>query len=88
MSFPEFESGRTLDRSYDDEQILDMVARICAHEGSAHEEGEHDWFTDDDLTAHVSTILRVLKLFATPDDEDAQLTLDEFLNDEQMPDIE
>src|SRR5699024_10610159 len=63
-------------------------ARICAHKGSAYEEGEHGWFTDDDLTAHGSTILRVLKLFATPDDEDAQLTLDEILDDDRMPDID
>ncbi|WP_122089910.1 transposase [Halalkalicoccus subterraneus] len=87
-AFPEFESGRTLNRSYDDEQILDMIARICAHNGSAHEEGEYGWVTDDDLTAHGSTILRVLKLFATPDDEDAQFTLNEFLDDDRMPDIE
>src|SRR5699024_10950104 len=44
-AFPEFKSGRTLNRSYDDEQILEMVARICAHKGSAYEEGEHGWFT-------------------------------------------
>ena len=87
-AFPEFESGRTLNRQYDDEQILDMFARICAHEASAHEEGEHGWFTDDDLTAHGSTILRVLKLFGTPDDEDAQLTLEETLDDDRMPDID
>src|SRR5699024_7075047 len=86
--FPEFESGRTLNRQYDDEQILDMFARICAHEASAHEEGEHGWFTDDDLTAHGSTIFRVLKLFATPDSEDAQLTIDEILDDDRMPDID
>src|SRR5699024_7774235 len=87
-AFPEFESGRTLNRQYDDEQILDMFARICAHEASAHEEGEHGWFTDDDLTAHGSTIFRVLKLFATPDSEDAQLTIDEILDDDRMPDID
>src|SRR5699024_4175422 len=60
----------------------------CAHEASAHEEGEHGWFTDDDLTAHGSTIFRVLKLFATPDSEDAQLTIDEILDDDRMPDID
>ena len=87
-AFPEFESGRALNRQFDDEQILDMVARICAHEGSAHEEGEHAWVTDDDQTAHGSTILRVLKLFGTPDDEDAQLTIEEILDDDRMPDID
>ncbi|MDL0138617.1 transposase [Halobacterium salinarum] len=86
--FPEFESGRTLNRQFDDEQILDMVARVCAHEGSAHEEGEHAWITDDDQTAHGSTILRVLKLFATPDGEAAQLTIDELRDDDRMPDID
>jgi len=87
-AFPEFESGRTLNRQYDDEQILDMLASICAHEGSAYEEGEHAWVTDDDQTAHGSTILRVLKLFGTPDGEDAQLTIDEILDDDRMPDID
>ena len=87
-AFPEFESGRTLNREYDDEQILDMVARICAHEASAHEEGEHAYITDDDQTAHGSTILRVLKLFGTPDGEDTQLTIDEILDDDRMPDID
>lgn len=87
-AFPEFESGRTLNRSYDDDQILDMVARICAHKGSAHEEGQYGWITDDDLTAHGSTILRVLKLFGTPEDDDAQLTLGEIRDDDRMPDID
>jgi hypothetical protein len=87
-AFPEFESGRALNRTYDDEAVLDMVARICEHKGSAHSEGEYGWLTDDDLTADGSTILRVLKQFATPTDGDAQLTIDELLDDDRMPAID
>lgn len=87
-AFPEFESGRTLNRTYEDEQILDMVARTCAYKGSANSEGEYAWLTDDDHTAHGSTILRVLKKFATVDASDAQLTLDEILDDDRMPEID
>jgi len=87
-AFPEFESGRALNRTYDDEAILDMVARICEHKGSAHSEGEYGWLTDDELTADGSTILRVLKQFATPSDEDAQLTIDELHDDDRMPAID
>jgi hypothetical protein len=87
-AFPEFESGRTINRDYEDEQILEMVARMCAYTGSANSEGEYGWLTDDDLTAHGSTILRVLKKFATPDDEVEDLTLDEIMRDDDMPDID
>ena len=87
-AFPEFESGRALNRTYDDEAILDMVARICEHKGSAHSEGEYGWLTDDELTADGSTILRALKQFATPADEDAQLTINELLDDDRMPAID
>lgn len=87
-AFPEFESGRTLNRTYEDEEILDMVARTCAYAGSAHSEGEYGWLTDDDQTAHGSTILRVLKKFATAEGADRQLTLDEMRDDDGMPEIE
>lgn len=87
-AFPEFESGRCINRTYDDVEILDMIARTCAYTGSAHSEGEYGWLTDDDLTADGSTILRVIKEFTTPDDDDADLTIDEILNDDRMPDIE
>jgi hypothetical protein len=87
-AFPEFESGRTLNRTYEDEEILDMVARTCAYAGSAHSEGEYGWLTDDDQTAHGSTILRVLKKFATAEGADRQLTLDEMCDDDGMPEIE
>jgi hypothetical protein len=87
-AFPEFESGRALNRTYEDDEILDMIARMCAHRGSAHSEGEYGWLTEDELTADGSTILRVLKQFATPEADDAQLTLDEILDDDRMPDID
>jgi len=87
-AFPEFESGRALNRSYEDEAILDMVARICSHKGSANAEGEYGWLTDDDLTASGDTILRVLKQFATADGDDAQLSLDAALDDDRLPDID
>jgi len=87
-AFPEFQSGRAINRTYDDEEILEMVARACAHRGSAHSEGEYGWLTDDEHTAHGSTILRVLKQFATPTDEDAQLTLDDLLKSDNMPGID
>ena len=87
-AFPEFESGRTLNRTYDDEQILEMIARICMHNGSANSEGEYGWLTDDESTASGSTILRVIKQFATAVDDNSQLTLEESLTDDQMPKID
>jgi hypothetical protein len=87
-AFPEFESGRAINRTYEDEDILEMVARACSHCGSAHSEGEYGWLTDDDQTAHGSTILRVLKQFSTPEDADAQLTIEDLLQDDNMPEID
>lgn len=87
-AFPAFESGRAINRTYDDEDILEMVARTCAHCGSAHSEGEYGWLTADEHTAHESTILRVVKQFATPDDADAQLTIDEIMQEDGMPEID
>ena len=87
-AFPEFESGRAINRTYEDEDILEMVARACAHCGSAHSEGEYGWLTDDEHTAHGSTILRVLKQFATADGQDAQLTIDDIMQEDGMPEID
>jgi hypothetical protein len=87
-AFPEFESGRAINRTYDDEDILEMVTRACYNIGSANSEGEYGWLTDDDHTAHSSTILRVIKQFATPDDGDAQLDLQDFMKDDKMPKID
>ena len=87
-AFPEFESGRAINRTYEDKDILEMVARACSHCGSAHSEGEYGWLTDDDQTAHGSTILRVLKQFSTPEDADAQLTIEDLLQDDNMAEID
>jgi|AntDeeMinimDraft_4_1070355.scaffolds.fasta_scaffold01013_1 hypothetical protein len=87
-AFPEFESGRAINRTYEDEEILEMFARACAYRGSANSEGEYGWLTNDDQTAHGSTILRVIKQFATPSDEDAQLTIDDLLQNDNMPEVD
>lgn len=87
-AFPEFESGRAINRTYEDEEILEMVARACSHRGSAHSEGEYGWLTDDEHTAHGSTILRVMKQFATPSGEDNQFTIDDFKQEDGMPEID
>ncbi|SDF89302.1 transposase [Halorientalis regularis] len=86
-AFPVFDSGRADNRTYDDKAILEMVARICTMGESAHGEGEYGWLTDDDTTASGDTILRVLKQFATPGTEEAQLTIDDFAGDDRMPAI-
>ena len=87
-AFPEFESGRALNREYEDEAILNMVAQICANNASAHSEGEYGWLADDDSIASGDTILRVLKAFATPDDDAAQYSFDELADDDMMPGID
>jgi len=83
-AFPVFDSDRAANRTYDDEAILEMVARVCTMGKSAHGEGEYGWLTDDDTIASGDTILRVLKKFATPNGDDAQLTIAEFQNNEQL----
>ena len=87
-AFPEFESGRAINRTYEDEEILEMISRACAHCGSANSEGEYGWLTDDEHTAHGSTILRVVKQFATPNEEDAQLSIDDIMQEDGMPKID
>ena len=87
-AFPEFESGRAINRTYEDEDILEMISRACAHCGSANSEGEYGWLTDDEHTAHGSTILRVVKQFATPNEEDAQLSIDDIMQEDGMPKID
>jgi hypothetical protein len=86
--FQEFESGRAINRTYEDEDILEMVARACSHCGSANSEGEYGWLTDDEHTAHGATILRVVKQFATPSGEDAQLSIDDIMQEDGMPEID
>jgi hypothetical protein len=83
----EFDTGRAPHRIYSDEEIWDMFARICERTGSAHSEGEYGWLTDDELTCSDSTFLRAIKKAATPEDTDAQFTLDDFANEDAMPRI-
>lgn len=85
---PEFDTGRAAHREYSDEAIWDMFARICERRGSAHSEGEYGWLTDDSLTCHGSTFLRAIKKAATPDDAQAQTTLDEVVGEDTMPYID
>jgi hypothetical protein len=84
-AFPVFDSGRAENRTYDDDEILEMVARVCTMGKSAHGEGEYGWLTNDKTTASGDTILRVLKQFATPSGDDAQCTFEAFQNTEQLP---
>jgi len=84
---PEFQTGRASHRIYSDEAIWDMFARICERTGSAHSEGEYGWLTDDELTCHGSTFLRAIKKTATPEDDDAQFTLDDFMGADALPRI-
>lgn len=87
-ALPEFNTGRACNRQYEDIELLDQVARICSNNGSAHSEGEIGFLLDDDLTCSGDTLLRALKLLATPDDESMQLTLDSALEDDGMPKID
>lgn len=87
-ALPEFETGRAPHRDYEDEDIWDMFARICANKGSAHSESEYGWLTEDDLTCADGTFLRALKKAATPDDTDAQYSLDDFTGADVMPRVE
>ncbi len=85
---PEFDTGRADNRQYDDIELFNQVARICANNGSAHSEGEVGYLLDDDLTCDGGTLLRALKLLATPDDSSMQLTIDSVLDDDRMPKID
>lgn len=87
-AIPEFDTHRAENKTYTDEEIFDMLARICAHKGSAHSEAQFGWLTDDSLTCDDSTFLRALKKFATPADEEVEFSFDEFCDDDGMPDIE
>ncbi|MCF2165405.1 transposase [Halobacterium salinarum] len=82
---PEFDTHRAAHKTYSDEVILDMFARICANKGSAHSESEYGWLTDDDLICDDSTFLRAIKKIATPDDSDSQLI---FEDDDSMLEID
>lgn len=87
-ALPEFITGRASNRQYDDMDIMDQFARICAKNGSSHAEGEIGYLLNDDLTCHGSTFLRAIKLLATPDDDSMQLTLDSVFEENRMPKID
>jgi hypothetical protein len=75
--FGEFDSDRAENRIYEDEQILDLFASACLTQGSAHSEGEAGWFLEDNDTCDDSTLLRVIKQFATPADQEVPSSLQE-----------
>lgn len=87
---PAFDTNRAENKTYSDQELLDMFFRTAATDGSASEEGEVGWLLDDDHTCHGSTMLRAIKKFATPAEEDAQLHLDDFggSQDESSPSVE
>lgn len=85
---PHFETSRADNKEYLDEEIFDVLARMCATTGSANSEGEIGWLTDDDYTPDGKTILRAIKKFGTPKEEALQAGLDDYLTDaEELPDI-
>jgi len=84
---PEFDTKRAAHKTYSDEVILDMFARICANNGSAHSEAEYGWLTDDDLVCDDSTFLKAIKKIGTPDDADGQLTFADFEDSDSLPKI-
>ncbi|TMT78034.1 ISNCY family transposase [Haloterrigena sp. H1] len=85
---PEFDTHRAAHKTYSDEVILDMFARICANKGSAHAESEYGWLTDDELICDDSTFLRAIKKIATPDESNSQLTFEDFADGDSMPEID
>ena len=75
--FGEFDSQRADNRVYEDEQILDLFSDACLTQGSAHSEGEAGWFLNENDTCDDSTFLRVIKQFATPENEDVPVSVQE-----------
>lgn len=87
-AFTAFETNRAPNKQYSDEDLLDMFFRTAATNGSASAEGEVGWLLDDDHTCHGSTLLRAIKKFGTPADQDRQLDLDSFQQDDRLPVVE
>jgi hypothetical protein len=75
--FGEFDSHRAANRVYEDEQILDLFSDACLTQGSAHSEGEAGWFLDENDVCDDSTFLRVIKQFATPENEEVPASVQE-----------
>ena len=85
---PCFNTLRAHNKKYSDEEIFEVLARMCATKGTANSEGEIGWLTDDDYTASGSTILRTLKLFGTPEEGERQMEIEDYGPDAQeLPDI-
>jgi hypothetical protein len=76
--FGEFDSNRASNRTYEDEQILDLFSNACLTQGSAHSEGETGWFLDENEICDDSTFLRVIKQFALPADQELPDSLQEY----------
>lgn len=81
---PEFHTSRAENKTYSDNDVFDMLSRMCATRGSAHSEGEYGWITDDEFTADPSTILRAMKKVTGTDSK--QLTLQESLEPSEITD--
>ena len=77
-AFTEFDSNRASNKTYEDEQILDLFSNACLTQGSAHSEGEAGWFLDENKTCDDSTFLRVIKQFALPADQELPDSLQEY----------
>ena len=75
--FGEFASHRAENRVYEDEQIPDLFSDACLTQGSTHSEGEAGWFLDENDVCDDSTFLRVIKQFATPENEEAPASVQE-----------
>ena len=75
--FGKFDSHRAENRVYEDEQILDLFSDACLTQGSAHSEGEAGWFLDENDVCDDSTFLRVIKQFATPENEEVPASVQE-----------
>jgi len=89
--FPEFHSGRADNRIYEDDEVLQLFTNAALTRGSAHSEGEAGWFLDENDICDDSTFLRIIKQFATPIDDDGDVstvTLDRFDGQDAMPFID
>ena len=75
--FGEFASHRAENMVYENEQILDLFSNACLTRGSAHSEGEAEWFLDENDICDDSTFLRVIEQFTTPENEKAPASVRE-----------
>jgi len=76
--FGEFNSNRASNRTYEDEQIVNLFSNACLTQGTAHSEGEAGWFLDENEICDDSTFLRVIKQFAMPADQELPDPLQEY----------